>query len=105
MPEANANPDKRFFIDLIIRDISLEDAILDMIDNAIDSLVRIKKISLYRDFLSAGKTEQENSLARVKVNFSTKKFAIEDNCGGISFERAKTRYFVLVTLTHIGEHL
>ncbi len=69
MPEANANPDKRFFIDLIIRDITLEDAILDLIDNAIDSLLRIKKIKLYTDFLSSEKAEQENSLAWVKVDF------------------------------------
>jgi hypothetical protein len=94
MPEANANPDKRFFIDLITRDISLEDAILDLIDNAVDSLVRTKHIDLYKDFLDTQhRRERPEILPEIKVNFSTKQFRIEDNCGGITFERAEKEIF------------
>jgi hypothetical protein len=93
MLTANANPDKRFFIDLIIRDISLEDAILDLIDNAIDSLVRTKQINLYKDFLNIEEKKQCQSLVEVKIAISPKQFIIEDNCGGISFERAEKEVF------------
>ena len=92
MPEANANPDKRFFIDLIIRDISLEDAILDLIDNAIDSLVRSKHIDLYKDFL-ASKNTHNKAQTEIKINYSNKQFKIEDNCGGISIDRAQNDVF------------
>jgi len=52
---------QRFFIDLIIRDISLEDAMLDLIDNAIDALVRTKQIDLYKVLLIE-KMEHKTSL-------------------------------------------
>ena len=37
---AIASPEKRFFIHLITKDITLEDAILDLIDNSINSLLK-----------------------------------------------------------------
>lgn len=33
----NSSPSKTFFIDMITKDVSVESAILDLIDNAIDS--------------------------------------------------------------------
>jgi hypothetical protein len=94
MFDANANPEKRFFIDLITRDISLEDAILDLIDNAIDALVRTKKIDLYKDFANGREAMQAGaSLAEIRIDFSAKQFKIQDNCGGISFEAAKNDIF------------
>lgn len=35
------NPTKKFFIDMITRDISIEDAIIDLLDNSIDGANRI----------------------------------------------------------------
>ena len=93
MPDANANPDKRFFIDLIIRDISLEDAMLDLIDNAIDALVRTKQIDLYKGFVNRKDGAQDKPLAEIKISFSTKQFRINDNCGGIPFESAEKDVF------------
>ena len=43
---AQAWPTKRFFLEMFVRDISLEDAILDLVDNSIDSLARTKNIPL-----------------------------------------------------------
>ncbi len=34
---AHANPTKAFFVSMITRDITLEDSILDLIDNSVDS--------------------------------------------------------------------
>jgi len=42
----NAAPTKRLFIEMLTRDVSLEDAVLDLIDNAIDSVCRRKDIDL-----------------------------------------------------------
>lgn len=92
MAEANANPEKRFFIELITRDISLEDAILDMIDNAIDSLVRTKNIDIYKDYINPSKIIN-STLANISINYSSKQFIIEDNCGGISFKSAEDDVF------------
>ncbi|TKJ41145.1 hypothetical protein CEE37_05615 [candidate division LCP-89 bacterium B3_LCP] len=92
MINANANPEKRFFIDLIVRDISLVDAILDLIDNAIDSLVRTKDIDLYKDFKSTDDSS-DTSLAKIDIKYSKDQFSIEDNCGGITFESARDEVF------------
>lgn len=35
------NPTKKFFIEMITRDISIEDAIIDLLDNSIDGANRI----------------------------------------------------------------
>ena len=38
--KADASPTKAFFVNMITRDISLEDCILDLIDNSVDSAWR-----------------------------------------------------------------
>jgi len=93
MEYANAKPEKRFFVDLVTRDISLVDAILDLIDNAVDSLVRTREIDLYRDFLKGGDELPARPPAKIEISYSNKHFQIVDNCGGISFERAKEEVF------------
>ncbi len=93
MPNANANPERRFFIDLITRDISLEDAILDMIDNAVDSLVRTNNINLYSEFINPVEGTRLAPSAEIVITFSTKQFTVKDNCGGISYETALNDIF------------
>lgn len=41
---AQGMPTKEFFIDMLTRDIELNDAILDMLDNCLDGVVRTKGI-------------------------------------------------------------
>ena len=36
----NAGPTKRFFVEMLTRDIELADAILDLLDNCVDGIVR-----------------------------------------------------------------
>jgi len=92
MPEANANPEKRFFIDLLTRDISLEDAILDLIDNAVDSLIRTREIDPYKNLIQPNDVSAE-PLAEIGINFTSQKFKIIDNCGGIPFRNAQRDVF------------
>ena len=68
----NGSPAKSFFVGMLTRDIDLDDAILDLIDNSLDGLLRQTKgvTSDYRKY---------------KVSLTLKKdiFCIYDNCGGI----------------------
>ena len=73
------SPTKGFFIDMITRDISIKDAILDLIDNSIDGANNINPESY--DGLSIDLTVKENE------------FIIKDNCGGFSLDIAQKYAF------------
>ncbi|MDP5132354.1 MAG: ATP-binding protein, partial [Paraglaciecola sp.] len=64
----NANPTKSFFITMLTRDISLDRAILDLIDNSVD----------------AANTQQSFEHLKVEIRIGEDMFEIQDNCGGIS---------------------
>jgi hypothetical protein len=49
--QANAYPRKHFFLEMFTRDISLEDCVLDLIDNSIDGLVRTRRINVSSSLL------------------------------------------------------
>jgi hypothetical protein len=81
--EAKAYPTKRFFLEMFTRDISLEDCILDLIDNSIDAVVRTEHVDLTPlIFNSDFQNEQKPHL--VRVDYSTDFFRITDDCGGVS---------------------
>jgi len=85
---ANAEPTKDFFINMITRDISLEDCILDLLDNCIDGA----KKHIYRK----KETRAPGEFYRgywAKIHIDKDKFSIEDNCGGISVADAKDYAF------------
>ena len=73
------NPTKKFFIEMITRDISIEDAIIDLLDNSIDGANRLKD----NDF---------NGLT-INIHIDNTSFCIEDNCGGFSLEVAQKYAF------------
>ncbi|MCY6485059.1 ATP-binding protein [Clostridium aestuarii] len=69
----NMTPTKEFFIFSLIRDINLNKAILDLIDNSIEGAKRFVKDSYFSRYY-------------IKITITKNKFIIEDNCGGISKE-------------------
>lgn len=71
----DASPVKSFFVSMLTRDISLEDAILDLLDNCVDGVLRSKRQR------SSGKKPYEGF--RAGIEFSESSFMISDNCGGI----------------------
>src|SRR3989442_15013999 len=76
-----AHPAKTFFISMLTRDIDLQDAILDLLDNCVDGAIRIR---------SKAMTEKDSFKGFwAHVTFSEGRFVIEDNCGGIPWEIAK----------------
>ncbi|MBW0366144.1 ATP-binding protein [Ensifer adhaerens] len=82
-PDAiDAMPTKAFFVDMLIRDIPLERAVLDLVDNCIDGAKRLRDPEK-RDF----------SGLWVKITMTESRFLIEDNCGGFDTETAKNYAF------------
>ncbi|WP_321383617.1 ATP-binding protein [Rhizobium sp.] len=79
---AVAIPTKQFFVSMLTRDISLADAILDLLDNCLDGAMR-----------SAEGGDVDYSLHSVAIILSEDSFRIEDNCGGIPRSVAKNYAF------------
>lgn len=73
--EAVAMPTKRFFVSMLTRDISLADAILDLVDNCLDGALRV----------SNGEGV-DYSKFNVNITLDEDHFEIEDDCGGIPRE-------------------
>lgn len=87
MPQANtaakrvdANPEKRFFIDMLIKDIELIPAIVDLVDNSVDAA------------RAARGSRSLNGLS-VQIEASPTQFSIVDNCRGIEADVASKYAF------------
>lgn len=94
--KASAYPRKEFFLEMFTRDISLEDCILDLIDNSIDSLIRTRNIDISVNLLTPSATNNghdKDGLPLIEVSFSEKMFKIVDKCGGISRKAALKEVF------------
>ena len=74
---AQGFPTKNFFINMLTRDIALNDAILDLLDNCLDGVIRMKG--------TEGKKTNDRYYEgfHAKITISKDSFKIEDNCGGI----------------------
>ncbi len=84
----NAHPAKRFFIEMLTKDIRLEDAVLDLIDNAIDSIIRHQEIDLEQLVMRNLSLREKLPQFKIDITFSGESFEIADNCGGIDFDDA-----------------
>ena len=73
------NPTKSFFIEMITRDISIKDAILDLLDNSIDGANKINP--------------DDYEGMWIKLILNKDEFIVEDNCGGFSLETAQKYAF------------
>lgn len=94
--KANAFPTKRFFIESFIRDIRLEDAILDLADNAVDSLLRSYDIPISANLLTGEGFERPAHLPAaplIEIRLSEDRFEIKDLGGGIEYDEAKEIVF------------
>lgn len=86
--KAIANPTKQFFVTMITRDITLEDCILDLIDNSIDgawSCEGSKPMGLAEG--------ADLAKYRIDISASPDHFSISDNCGGMTLDDAANHAF------------
>lgn len=86
----DASPTKEFFVDTITRDIALDRALADLVDNCIDGAKRLRDAGQANENFAGGK-KYENLYARLTVNPS--EFVISDNCGGIAIDTARKYAF------------
>lgn len=80
-------PTKDFFVGMLTRDIELSDAILDLLDNCLDGVVRQKGVSgknVVSDYYSSFYSN---------ITITSSSFIIEDNCGGIPRDVAEKYAF------------
>ncbi len=75
----NTAPTKAFFVEMLVRDIALEQAVLDLIDNCIDGAKRLNA----DDF--GGR--------KIDITIDSEEFRILDNCGGFSKALARDYAF------------
>lgn len=80
---AQGSPTKDFFVSMLTRDIELTDAILDLIDNCLDGVVRDKS----KDITTMKQSDFYSGFF-AKIKISDNMFKISDNCGGIPRDTA-----------------
>lgn len=87
---ADAFPAKTFFVKMLTRDIELPDAILDLLDNCVDGIIRTK----WRGGVPISeKKPYQGFYADIEMNSDG--FSIKDNCGGIPLQVAQTYAFMM----------
>ena len=74
-----AHPTKDLFISMLIKDLSLADAISDLVDNSVDGARRM------------GRKTYKN--LKIDIEAAADSFTIVDNCGGISIDNARNYAF------------
>ncbi len=80
--EISAEPTKTFFVEMLTRDIPLEQAVLDLVDNSIDGAKALK-----------GDGDKPFEGRKIQLEFSKDRFRIVDNCGGFDSNAARTYAF------------
>ena len=78
----SAYPTKELFISMLIKDITLRDAIGDLLDNSVDGALRLRKDKNYKGLW-----------VKIQLNAEEGYFEIADNCGGISVQVARNYAF------------
>jgi hypothetical protein len=79
----DARPEKRFFVDMLTRDIELAPAIIDLVDNSIDGAKRIRP----------EEADDRFDGLSVQIRLEPEIFELLDTCGGFSREHAATYAF------------
>jgi hypothetical protein len=92
---ADARPEKRLFISLITRDISLVDAFLDIIDNSINAALEpladnLKTADDYQTLLANSRMKPK---VQIDIHVGSARLVVSDNAGGISAKTAEEHVF------------
>jgi len=82
LTKVDASPTKAFFVDIITKDILIDEAILDLVDNSVDGAKRLRPgdDAVYGDLF-------------VDITVNGDEFKIIDNCGGIPLDIARKYAF------------
>lgn len=94
-----ANPRKSFFINMLTRDINLEDCIFDLIDNSIDSILDKTKFDPMKGLL--GVEKKKLNKYTIAIKFDKNEFSIEDNSSGVGVKEVEEKVFRFGSETNI----
>lgn len=78
-----AVPAKRFFVGMLVKDIELVPAIIDLVDNSVDGAKSLR----------AERSQERYQGLEIKLTVSGERFEIADNCGGIDLIWAREYAF------------
>ncbi len=87
----NAAPTKDFFISMLVRDINVNAAIIDLVDNSVDGAIRLLE-EKHRDKKDSKKKMNFKGLW-IHIEAYQDHFLIRDNCGGIPIGLAREYAF------------
>ena len=82
LTKADASPTKAFFVEIITKDIQLDEAIQDLVDNCIDGAKRLRP-----------GPDADYSGLWIELTVGAGGFKIHDNCGGIPLDIARKYAF------------
>ncbi len=92
---ADASPEKRLFISLLTRDISLEAAFLDLIDNSVNAAVApfADRLQTAEDYVKVLDDATVQPQTNIRIVFSSDRISITDTAPGISLTAASKHVF------------
>jgi len=93
MKYASAEVRKQFFIDMFTRDISLEDCVLDLIDNSVDAYLLKHETSISELVFGPDGNPAAHELGKIDVTCTERQIKVVDTCGGILRKRAMGEVF------------
>jgi hypothetical protein len=85
-----ADPDKLFFISMLVKDIELVPAVLDLVDNSVDG-ARALILAREGDAPAPSDADGDKPFAGMTISIiaAADRFEIADNCGGIDLDVAR----------------
>lgn len=89
----DASPTKDLFISMLVRDLSLRDAIGDLVDNSVDAARKLFEQRNAHEPTEDLLNEFEYDNLRVDITLNADEFTISDNCGGMSVAIARDYAF------------
>lgn len=92
--EIDASPTKAFFIENLTRDLTLEDAILDLVDNSIDSAIQVSNLDVSAELLGRSSDPNVKKIP-ISIEVSSDRIVVSDEAGGIDPEHARKDVFRL----------
>ena len=92
--EIDASPTKAFFIENLTRDLTLEDAILDLVDNSIDSAIQVSKLDVSAELLRRT-PDPDSRKVPISIEVTPNRIVVSDEAGGIDPEHARKDVFRL----------
>jgi len=89
----DAKPTKELFVFILVRDLTLRDAIGDLVDNCVDGAKRLRPDDDASKSRNKLEPDGKYDGLEIKLVVNTDEFTIIDNCGGISSELAREYAF------------